>query len=734
MRGPVLLLLLTVGIYWKLVLSGGQYTWLNSPDLSTQVLPWLEFQAREWNRGQFPLWDPYNWGGQSLAGRTEPGVMYPLNWILFGLPLDGGVISRDYLNWYYVLTRYLGALFCYLLCRDLGRTVAASLLGGIAFGLAGYVGNVGWPQMANGAVWGPLVILFFLRAMREDRPYWNAALGGGFLGISLLSGHHQAPVLIGLVVAGLWVYHAVSGGRWRQLAAVAVVFACFVLLLGAAQILPSLEYGSRSVRWVGARNDPVEWGEKIPYHVHHWLSMHPVSVLALVLPGMDKDYTLFLGLVVVALALAGVVTGWGRKEVRLFGAVAAGGLLFAFGSASIFHGWIYALVPVVDKARNAAAGIYVFDLGAAVLAAYGLEALGDPERRAAPFFGRLAAGLLAWSGLLYIGLLAVFLAAGGKVFDHWRLSTAPFAALLAGAALLAWRRGALSGRAAQASLILVLLFELGNSTGADFKDRETGWEHLDKLAEHREVAAYLRRQPGVFRVDIDRAEIPFNFGEWHEIEECGGNSGVTTNVFRASGRRHAHLLLGEKFAVGRKPRWEGQTEVYQAPGGLKVYQNPETFPRVWTVHEVEGLANRSEITARLARPLEELRRRALVAGPAPPVEACAGDEVELVERTRNSLRLRARMRCRGMVVVGDTWYPGWVATAGGREVPTHEVYGFLRGVVVEAGEQEIRLRYRPRSVFAGAALTALGILAFVGMSLLHGKGAKTQRKPGIMVS
>ena len=249
----------------------------------------------------------------------------------------------------------------------------------------------------------------------------------------------------------------------------------------------------------------------------------------------------------------------------------------------------------VDKARNAAAGIYVFDLGAAVLAAFGLDALDDPERRAASFFGKLAAGLFAWSGLVYLGLLAVFLAAGGKVFDQWRLATAPLAALAAGAALLAWRRGALSGRAAQVSLVLVLLFELGNSTGADFKDREMGWEHLDKLGEHREVASFLRRQPGVFRVDVDRAEIPFNFGEWHEIEECGGNSGVTTNVFRASGQRQAHLLLGERFAVGRKPRWEGQTEVYQAPGGLKVYQNPETFPQMWTVHEIGRASCRERV-------------------------------------------------------------------------------------------------------------------------------------------
>jgi hypothetical protein len=436
-------------------------------------------------------------------------------------------------------------------------------------------------------------------------------------------------------------------------------------------------------------------------------------VLALVLPGLDKDYTLFIGLTVLVLALAGVLTAWDRKEVRLFAAIAAGGLLFAFGSASTFHGWIYALVPMVDKARNAAAGIYVFDLAVAALAAFGLDALGGPERRAAPLFGRLAAGLLAWSGLLYTGLLAVYLAAGGKVFEHWRLSAAPFAALGAGAALLAWRRGAISGRCAQISLMLVLLFELGNATGADFKDREMGWEHLEKLAQHRDIASFLRRQTGAFRVEIDRAEIPFNFGEWHEIEECGGNSGVTTNVFRASAQPHAHLLLGERFSVGRQPRRPGQTEVYQAPSGLKIFQNPEAFQRAWTVHEVESVASRTESVARLSRPLPDLRRRAWVAGPAPALETCDGDEVELVERSRNNLRLRARMRCRGMVVVGDTWFPGWVATAGGREVPIHETYGFLRGVVLEAGEHEIRMRYRPRSVFAGAALTVLGAVALV---------------------
>src|SRR5512140_2948238 len=103
LAGPLLLLLITIGLFWKLTLAGGQFTWLNSPDLSSQVLPWLNFQAREWHRYSFPLWDPYNWGGQSLVGRTEPGILYPLNWLLALAPLDHGRIAMTTLNWYYAL-------------------------------------------------------------------------------------------------------------------------------------------------------------------------------------------------------------------------------------------------------------------------------------------------------------------------------------------------------------------------------------------------------------------------------------------------------------------------------------------------------------------------------------------------------------------------------------------------------------------------------------------------------
>src|SRR6266849_3010863 len=176
---PALLLVIYIGSFWKLVLSN-QYTWLDGPDYAYQVLPWYQFQAGEWHQGRFPLWDPYVWGGQPLVGQAQPGAVYPPNWPLFLAPLRNGWIRQSVLHWYFVLIHFQAALFCYWLCRDLKRTRPASLL-------------------------SPLVVLFFLRAMRGERPVSSAAWSGAFLGVAFLSGHHQIPIFICLAMAGAWL-------------------------------------------------------------------------------------------------------------------------------------------------------------------------------------------------------------------------------------------------------------------------------------------------------------------------------------------------------------------------------------------------------------------------------------------------------------------------------------------------------------------------------------------------
>src|ERR1051326_2000264 len=216
LAGPALLFVIIGAIFWKLALTN-QYTWANSPDIGNQVLPWYQFQAGVWHKGGFPLWNPHEWGGQTMVGQMITGAAYPFNWIFFLMPLHHGWIALKVMNWYGIAIHYTAALFCYFLLRDLKRGFAASLLGSIAFAAGGYFATVTFPPMQNGAVWTPLVFMFALRAIRGERPRTNAALSGMFLGVSLLSGHHQVPIFIGQAMAGVWLYHLARQRTARQM-------------------------------------------------------------------------------------------------------------------------------------------------------------------------------------------------------------------------------------------------------------------------------------------------------------------------------------------------------------------------------------------------------------------------------------------------------------------------------------------------------------------------------------
>ena len=207
-RPLVLLVVFTVLFFWRLALSD-QFTFLDSPDLTYQVLPWYQAQARSWHNGEFPLWDPYQWVGQSLIGQMQPGAAFPLNWPLFLAPLDDGYINFRYIHWHFVLMHLLAGLFMYGLARELGRSRYASLVAALAFSCSGYVGTTVWPQMLNGAIWIPLVFLLFHRLVKAEGSLarWTYAVCcGATVGMSLLSGHHQTPAFMVLALTGLFLY------------------------------------------------------------------------------------------------------------------------------------------------------------------------------------------------------------------------------------------------------------------------------------------------------------------------------------------------------------------------------------------------------------------------------------------------------------------------------------------------------------------------------------------------
>ena len=366
----LVLLLLTAGFYWKLTISR-EWTFLEGPDLANVVRPWLDFEAREFHAGRFPLWDPYEWGGHTLIGQVQPGITNPLNWALFAMPLRDGHIPLSTLHWYWVLIHWLGAAFCYALCRDLGAGYTASIFGGCVFALAGFVGHTDWPQILMSSIWVPLVLLFFMRLVRGLRPASSAALCGAALGMAFLSGHHVVPTFTAVLLGAMWVVYVAQGwanpARWAH----ASIFGAVWLLVSAVQVLPAIEYARQSLRWAGAP-EPLRWGQPVPYDVHAHYSLGWPSVGGIIWPGISLHANPHVGFVAVGLALAAI---WYRRKeavVRWVGLAAFCGLLLALGKDFPPYWLIYRFVPMVEKAREPAMAVVLFQVGIAALAALGL--------------------------------------------------------------------------------------------------------------------------------------------------------------------------------------------------------------------------------------------------------------------------------------------------------------------------------------------------------------------------
>ncbi len=697
----VALVLIPVAFYWKLILTD-QYTWLESPDLAHQVLPWFQYQAGEWQAGRFPAWAPFEWAGQPLVGQTQPGAVYPLNWALFLSPLRRGWLRVDLLNAYYVLLHGLALFFMYLLCRDLAISRLASVLGGLIFAFGGYVGTTDWPQMLNGAIWAPLMFRSHLRAARGIRPWTECAWMGGWLGMSWLSGHHQVPIFLTFTLSFSNLYMIWRGRlRWLPALTGGVIF----LLVAAAQVLPASEYGPLARRWVGL-DEPIGWKQKVPFFLHQQWGFQPLSVFGIIIPGMQLHTSAFVGVTALGLAFLGAA-GRGYWVV-----LAAASLLYSLSQYGGVEGWLYSLLPMVEKARSPSMATVVFSLAIPVLAATGLDRIQEADHR------RLRQILFAGG----VAGLALYLALGWirgieSIGDQRPVMTALVAlttAWVLASGVAWWRAPALVGLA-YLELTLMAPFYHPNR----FDTHPTFY--LKNLSQHKDLVDYVRQQKEHPRVLIDDGALAYNFGDWHGVDVFGGYlASLTENLIQSDfGHPKIRQLMGVDFLLSRSPLSPEQTLAFEGARGVNVYRMPDPLPRTWIVHSAFPAANAPEALALIKNPAFDLRLGATTPADLPLERCRGGDRATLLRRDASRVLVAAETGCRGLLVLNEVAYPGWEVTIDGRPAPLLTVNLAQRGVVVDRGWHLVEFRYVPRRLWVGFALTILGTIAVALTSIME---------------
>ena len=109
--------------------------------------------------------------------------------------------------------------------------------------------------------------------------------------------------------------------------------------------------------------------------------------------------------------------------------------------------------------------------------------------------------------------------------------------------------------------------------------------------------------------------------------------------------------------------------------------------------------------------LEEAPGLPSAPGPTPAIPA------EIVSYTPEKVIVRYTAAEESLLVLSDTFFPGWMASRAGKPLPILRANFLFRAVRVPAGSSDIVFTYHPPSVRNGQVLSLLSLLAFGCLAL-----------------
>jgi len=729
---PYLLLAAILALFfWPVWLLGASFP-IGGGDLFGQLQPVWGYIGRFVGRGTLPLWSTQIMAGDPIAGEPQYGLLNPTNWWLFGVAaLGGGAMPRWAVLLRGILPLYLAGsgLYTYLRRSPLWRLrSSAALFGGVAYMLADpFITHLGHPQINDAMAWLPWCLLAVDRTINEGRFRARTALA---LAMVALSGHYQTALFTAVVAAlyALWRLLSQPRQTWIRHAARLGPAAVCAVALSAPPLLASLErypYTERSILQIEA------WtGYRWPLQMAIDLiapGFHGRGVAGFWAPWARVEGG-YVGALALCFAALGLLHGIRRGRTWATVLIGAGGLLFALGFDGPLYPWLTRF-DLIARMNKPARAIFLLAFALAVLAAAGVEALharARPSTRSRGADPRVAHAL--WALLLVGGGLLISTQASrwlqavpGNRRDPAIEGLAIAAAAIVVALAAAWI--APRGRRYAGTALLILLTGELVLSGA--------WVEIERPGERavHPAIAYLRNDPGWYRVDVDAAargllspSVLVDAG--FEVPQGSGNPMELFSYTQfywgiPSKGSPAYRLLGAKYIIvpkGASPGGEGIWPVFVDAPAVDVHLNTNALPRMWLVYRTRPVDTIEAAYALVFDPSFEPTHVAAVEG-GPVMESAGSGTLEIVAYGANRVEVIVRTTDEALLVLSDISYPGWVAWVNGQSTPIYKTNGIFRGVLVPQGEHRVTMRYRPRAFrlglgFAGAALLALAVVFF----------------------
>jgi uncharacterized membrane protein YfhO len=93
-------------------------------------------------------------------------------------------------------------------------------------------------------------------------------------------------------------------------------------------------------------------------------------------------------------------------------------------------------------------------------------------------------------------------------------------------------------------------------------------------------------------------------------------------------------------------------------------------------------------------------------------------EARITEYKNQAVTVQASLDDAGILVLTDSFYPGWNAYVNGRQEKIYRANLFFRAVPLPAGNHRVEFRYEPRSFAIGMGISIAALLGLVATCII----------------
>jgi hypothetical protein len=717
-------------------------------DLVTSFYPFRAFAAKSIKERTLPLWNPLILGGIPFQANSQSALFYPLNALYYVLPTPIAWAAA------HLLRMFLSCLLMAMLVRAIGGSNAGAIFSGIVFASCGFMTTWQGQAMGDAAIWLPL-ICYSVHRLHETCSRFSIALTSFAFAMPVLAGHPETAAH--LTAAGsflalwLWTRSSLSKPRVYSWTFIWSFFVAGVLALGLAmiQILPTLEW----LQHIG-QSFEVVWPPLSLHQVLGWVSrdiLRDPNSAGIQVP----EGAAYIGMITLVAASLAVFHN-STRYVIFFVALTVISLSVIYGGEPLWS--IVSNTPVLRSLKNTRL-IVVASFSLAALAGLGISAI---EEQAFSVRQRTLALILLASGFaaIFVLLYNLQLWTTFKVEFARRPSFARTLLCVGVAPFLLKLYSKLPRRIFTVLVCAIAIFDL-----ATFSYGYTGFAAPDEIFPPASVFGWVAQDKDMelYRAAEIRAPYPSNASSVYAIPSADGyeiqlqsprlfvrgmslDTGVGINfepdaILNLTDRRLdmlnvKYLIVNAfdeafvQFAAARKFPLVFNNQY------VAVFENKSVLPRAFLV-PASGVELRPDPEAQIRRLQEssfDPTTAVLVTEDAPffhaayPVGLPFARRADITSISTNELALRVETSEPAVLVVSQTYYPGWHATVDGVETPVLPVDLALTGIPILTGTHEVQLVFKPFTFRAGMFVTVLSALILAALAF------RIRTKPGALVA